>query len=209
MKKGLFIISILIATYINAFGFVIDGINYQANSDGRTARVVQSTGSYKGNLKIHPTVTDVKGVKYVVTAIEESAFYGSTELTSIVIPSTINTIGEGAFYNCKQLTTITLPNSVSNIGSIAFTGCDNLTTIVCQATNPPRCDGKAFSSKTYKSAKLHVPYGRSLFYMAQYEWQDFGTAIEDDPQVMNPDINGDGVVDIADINTIINVILNQ
>ena len=43
-----------------------------------------------------------------VTAIEDRAFYGCYNLTSITIPSSVVSIGTNAFYSCKNLKTIVI-----------------------------------------------------------------------------------------------------
>ena len=62
-----------------------------------------------------------------VTTIGEEAFY-FTDLTSVVIPSTVTTIGESAFRHTR-LTNVTIPNSVTALSNFAFWGCNMLTSI--------------------------------------------------------------------------------
>ena len=87
-----------------------------------------------------------------VIAINNLAFFESTYLNSIVLPSkcisignsafegcfrliTVNfnnnliSIGDRAFYNCTSLTNVTIPNSVTEIGTSAFYMCEYLQTI--------------------------------------------------------------------------------
>lgn len=62
-----------------------------------------------------------------VTIIGMDAFYGCSNLTSIIIPNGITNIGAYAFYNCTELTNISLPVSLTTIAIEAFYGCTNLT----------------------------------------------------------------------------------
>jgi hypothetical protein len=62
-----------------------------------------------------------------VTTIDDSAFYGCTNLTGVTIPSSVTTIGEKAFSNCTSLTGVTIPSSVTTIGEKAFSNCTSLT----------------------------------------------------------------------------------
>lgn len=61
------------------------------------------------------------------TEISENAFNGCSNLTSITLPSTLETIEASAFSNCSSLTSITIPNSVTSIAAAAFYNCTSLT----------------------------------------------------------------------------------
>ncbi len=85
-----------------------------------------------------------------ITIIDESAFSGCTNFTSIVMPTwavsyipktnlkkvIINggtSIGVSAFSGCSSLTSIEIPASVTSIGGRAFWGCSSLTSIAIPA----------------------------------------------------------------------------
>ena len=77
--------------------------------------------------------SDKDGASYVipgsVVVIEEGAFAGCTNLTSITIPQNVTTIGEAAFYNCNGLKSINISNSVTTIGKSAFLYCTSLASV--------------------------------------------------------------------------------
>ena len=58
---------------------------------------------------------------YFANEIPRTAFFGK-KLTSVSLPSTIESIGFAAFAGCYQLQSITLPASLSDIGDYAFAG---------------------------------------------------------------------------------------
>jgi hypothetical protein len=64
-----------------------------------------------------------------VTGIGEMAFYGCTNLTSVIIGTGVISIGDWAFFYCLSLTGITIPNSVTSIGDDTFHGCSRLTSV--------------------------------------------------------------------------------
>lgn len=51
------------------------------------------------------------------------------DLTSIIIPNSVESIGDCAFAYCKNLTNITIPDSVKSIEDFAFAGCENLSNV--------------------------------------------------------------------------------
>ena len=64
-----------------------------------------------------------------INMINNQAFDGCTELTSVVIPDSVTQLANYAFNRCTSLTSINIPNSVTTIGSYAFKGCTSLTSI--------------------------------------------------------------------------------
>lgn len=64
-----------------------------------------------------------------VTAIGNEAFSHCYNLTSSTISNSVTTIGHNAFYECTNLTDVIIPDSVTSIGNRAFYGCDRLTSV--------------------------------------------------------------------------------
>lgn len=73
----------------------------------------------------------VNGV--LVKQIGDNAFAGCTQLSSLVLPDSLETIGAMAFSNCASLEEILIPESVKTIGTAAFIGCASLTGITIPA----------------------------------------------------------------------------
>jgi BspA type Leucine rich repeat region (6 copies) len=63
------------------------------------------------------------------TSIGNSAFFGKTQIISVIIGNSVTSIGSFAFADCTSLTSITIPNSVITIGGQGFNGCTALTSI--------------------------------------------------------------------------------
>ena len=65
-----------------------------------------------------------------VTSIGDSAFYGCTRLTSVIIGNGVTSIGNYVFSGCTGLTSVTIPDGVTSIGSSTFYGCTRLTSVI-------------------------------------------------------------------------------
>jgi len=152
------------------------------------------------------TVTFPEGL----TTISYQAFHYCPSLTSIVIPNTVTTIKSMAFYQCSALKTLSLGSGLESLtGQQVFGKCDALTTVTSYAKVPPTMDNSnCFSSAAYASAVLYVPKSSLNSYKSADWWRMFtnikGADIGGEPC----DVNGDGEINIADINACIDAILN-
>ncbi|MBQ4528048.1 MAG: leucine-rich repeat protein [Clostridia bacterium] len=64
-----------------------------------------------------------------VTRVGQAAFWGFKKLSTVTLPSTLESIGTAAFYECVSLKNITFPQALKTIESAAFLGCKSLTSI--------------------------------------------------------------------------------
>ena len=115
-----------------------------------------------------------------VTSIENDVFNGCKQLTSITIPSTMDTIAFRAFYNCTLLekVEIAMPSNITTIGESAFQHCSSLQSITIPAgiktietyafsdcgglievtiSEGVTTIGKAAFNNCYKLAKVTIP----------------------------------------------------
>jgi hypothetical protein len=130
MKKILLFITLAFAVaWANAQENFTDGVIRYYITGATTVEVRGNSYSFTGAANIPSTVT-YNSVNYTVTSIGNSAFYYSTGLTSVTIPSSVTSIGEDAFHNCTGLTSVTIPNSVTSIGNYAFVSCSGLESVI-------------------------------------------------------------------------------
>lgn len=129
MKRYLFLtLAVLLCTLsASAYDFMVDGIAYCKNDDGKSVSVVSGV-HYNGDMVIPENVT-YDGITFSITDISDGAFYGCDSLTSVTIPNSVTKIGGSAFYGCTGLTSVTIPNSVTEIGYATFDSCTGLTSV--------------------------------------------------------------------------------
>lgn len=93
---------------------------------------------------------------FPVTTIDSFALASCSNLTSVVLPGSLETIAEYAFAWCPNLTSVTIPSKVTSVASEAFSACDRLIMIQVDAanTNYQSIDGVLFD----KSAETLLTY---------------------------------------------------
>lgn len=121
------------------------GYNFNYRIENNEA-IVTRTPDAKGEVEI-PAKIEVKGVKYPVTAIDDSAFYFCYYMTDVKLPKSIERIGDLAFFGTsiqEPVYTKTIfaylpenfegeykmPKSITTITGGAFMGCGGLTSVV-------------------------------------------------------------------------------
>ena len=112
----------------------IDGIFYELKPVKVGTAAVNSDPAvvgyklYTGALSI-PSTIEYDGNTYKVTEINQYAFMGCRELSSIELPEGLTAIGFGAFDGCSGLTSVNIPSTVTTIKKWAFRDCSGLTKV--------------------------------------------------------------------------------
>ena len=143
-----------------------------------------------------------------VTTIDGYAFRGCSGLTSVTIPASVTTIEEYAFRECEGLKSITIVGNETSIGHCAFAYCSGLTDFYCYAKEVPETMNSVFKGSNIEQVTLHVPEEAIEAYNAVEPWSNFKEIVElvDESKF---DLNGDGVVNAADVVTLVNHIMGK
>ena len=163
-----------------------------------------------------------------VTSIGESAFKGCSSLRAVAMPASLTQLGTSAFESCGALTAITIPDGVQEIKMQTFARCGNLAeltlgssvnairlkafadsrhlaTVTCRGNIPADVDNPdVFARSIYNTARLFVPAGARSLYKTTGIWPWFQTIIGINIGKPYGDVNGDGEINIADVNVVIN-----
>ena len=161
-----------------------------------------------------------KNLKY----IGPYAFSGCTSITEIDLPLTLQRIEDNAFKDCSSLTSINLPASLQGLGYDVFEGCSSLQEVMSLALTPPTAHEDevgyesmfevvypgTFNGIDKENCVLRVFESAMTDYGKAKGWRQF-THREpiNESEYIPGDVNGDGVVDIADVNGVINDMLGK
>ncbi len=171
---------------------------------------------------IPTTVTSIGDYAFIGTGIEDVTIpegvtsigigaFRECQMSSIVIPNTVITIGENAFSFCYKVSRIEIGCAVTEISSYAFGGNNSLKTVISHAVVPPtRTAGLMYNFdlfSDYESAALYVPAESVEAYRAHEEWGNFSRIV---PFIgAGPgDSNGDGVINVSDVTSLIDLLLS-
>ena len=156
-----------------------------------------------------------------IQSIGNYGFYGCIGLTEVTIPGSVTYLGLGAFMHCYSMTSVTIeaPLETSTWLSFffVFNGTNALRTVTCCASIPPYMGlGRNsetsetiynFDDEVYQQAVLYVPRASLEKYRRANQWGDFAHI---EPINGYPcDVNNDGAVNVADVNAIISIILDN
>ena len=101
------------------------GLEYIVTSEAPTyqaAVTASSGGTYAGSYTVPASLTNPNsGYNYAITGVDDMAFYGCDQVTSVTLPEGIKTIGMAAFM-VSGITTANIPSTVTSIGDGAFVG---------------------------------------------------------------------------------------
>jgi hypothetical protein len=125
-----------------------------------------------------------------------------TGLNSTIDLTGVESFGDYLFYNVYQLPEVVLPETTTWLGTRAMAGMAGLTALTCNAVEVPMLGEMVWAGVNQRSIPLTVPAGSVNSYRNAAQWRLFMF----ENSWIKGDVNGDGEVNIADINAIVNII---
>lgn len=126
-----------------------------------------------------------------------------TGLTDNVDFSGLSNLGDYALYNVSTLSVVELPASMTWLGAYAMAGMTGMTAISCDATTVPALGENVWYGVKQSAIPITVPTGSIEDYKAADQWRNFKFA----STWLKGDVNNDGEVNIADVNTLVDIVL--
>lgn len=130
-----------------------------------------------------------------VKTIGDSAFYGCSSLESITFPDSLTSIGDSAFFRCSGLKSVVFPDNLTEIGKNAFTSCSSLESVTIPA-NVTKIASTAFNVRS-DSLTIYGYADTAAENFADTKGIPF-VNLSDVPSPLLGDVNGDGVLSVAD-----------
>ena len=155
-----------------------------------------------------------------VTSIPSYFFSGCDGIRTLVFPK-VNNIGFSACGGSPHLKAVVLGNRLSYVNDYGFHDCE-LDAVYTMGTTPPKLYHQVFRPCN-ETATLYVPAGSMAAYQSADGWKEFKNIVEISDAEFNEaidhleemygyvagDANGDREVNISDVNTIVDAILDS
>lgn len=91
----------------------------------------------------------------------------------LVLPEGLVALDERAFYGQSQILSLVLPSSLQTIGKYVFANCYYISNIECSAIEPPTVQTGAFDGVAKDNFTVEVPAQSVKRYQAETGWSDF------------------------------------
>lgn len=194
--------------------------------DATTAVALDSVGSWA----VASTPVTSVSLPPSVTQIGEGVFFGTTQLASALLPSSLESIpdyafasgsqvlsdtllregltsiGAYAFYNWDNTRYFFIPSTVTHMGNRAMAGMIGLERIDVAANTPPALGEEVWAGVDQPAVKLGVPSNDVVeLYESAEQWKEFYIM----RYYLLGDVDGNGIVDVTDINLMVNYMLGK
>ena len=140
----------------------IDGVLLDADAERLVACPCRKVGSYT--------------MPSTVVTIDDYAFDGCKQLTTVNLSPSLTMIGERAFYGCSSLKYMKLPSKVIDIGIRAMRECSSLQWLYVYPVTPPAIYNTTFAANQ-DNLPVYVPRRSLEAYKTALFWRRFTTIL--------------------------------
>jgi len=126
-----------------------------------------------------------------------------TGLTGELHLNSMSEIGDYSLYNVSHLSVVELPASMTWLGTRSMAGMTGMTSLVSKATEVPALGEDVWMGVNQSNVPLSVPSSSIDKYKAANQWKEF---LFEESHWLKGDVNGDGEVNIADVNMLVSII---
>ena len=143
---------------------------------------------------------------HTIAEVSDYTFAGDGVLNPDLLREGVTSIGNYAFYNVSTVVdTMWLPSTVTYLGDMAMAGMTGMQTLRTDAVDVPALGSDVWAGVDQPSVPLVTPKESTALYKAADQWLNFFFEAE---AYKIGDVNGDGNVNISDVTTLINYLLN-
>lgn len=108
--------------------------------------------------------------------------WARTNLTGLVIPSTMTAIAQGYCYGCSGLLQVTIGENITSIGTNAFRDCSHITEMIFEGTTPPTLVTTSGTTGSLGNPNLtfpiYVPDGAVSAYQSAASWVNYASRVK-------------------------------
>ena len=158
-----------------------------------------------GAFVLNTSLTHV-GLPSALNSLPPLAVAGDNKLTEVDLSKTaIDSIGDYALYNLNKVNKVVIPSTTRYVGTRAMAGMTGLQQITTHAETVPELGEDVWLNVDQPSVTLTAPASSVSNYRNAEQWREFDVQ----SSALLGDVNGDGLVDIADLNATINYMLGR
>ena len=158
-----------------------------------------------GAFLLTPSLTSV-ALPFRISNLPPLVLAGSDRLTEVDMHQLlIDSIGDYSLYGLDQVQHLTIPITTKYVGTRAMAGMTGLQSITTYAQSVPDLGEAVWQGVDQANVMLLTPGNSVDYYSNAEQWREFIVQ----SNVKLGDVNGDGIVDIADLNAVINYMIGR
>lgn len=170
-----------------------------------TAQLPNQTTLGRGAFVLNKSLVTIN-IPYSLDNVPPLLLAGSDKVTEVDLSRVyIDSIGDYALYNLNLVQQFTIPITTKYVGTRAMAGMTSLQHITTYAQSVPDLGEAVWQGIDQANVVLQTPYNSVDYYSSAEQWREFNVQ----SNIIPGDVNGDGKVDIADLNAVINYMLGK